>query len=145
MESKLWFCVGLAILPLLVVTALLARLLAPHDPTRQNLDNDLRSYSTENPLGTDKLGRDILSRVLYGGRISLLVGATTVMISLAIGLAIGSLSGHFGGWTDQLLMRLVDILMAFSGILLPIAFSAVFRPGLFHRILWPFLFCSASP
>jgi peptide/nickel transport system permease protein len=135
MESKRWFYVGLAILTLLVVAALLAPLLAPHDPTRQNLDNDLRSYSMENPLGTDKLGRDILSRVLYGGRISLLVGATTVVISLAIGLAIGSLSGYFGGWADQLLMRLVDILMAFPGILLAIAFTAVFGPGLDHVIL----------
>ena len=89
----------------------------------------------ENPLGTDKLGRDILSRVLYGGRISLLVGATTVLISLAIGLAIGSLSGYFGGWADQLLMRLVDILMAFPGILLAIAFTAVLGPGLDHVIL----------
>jgi peptide/nickel transport system permease protein len=135
MESKRWFYVGLAILTLLVVAALLAPLLAPHDPTRQNLDNDLRSYSMENPLGTDKLGRDILSRVLYGGRISLLVGATTVLISLAIGLAIGSLSGYFGGWADQLLMRLVDILMAFPGILLAIAFTAVLGPGLDHVIL----------
>ena len=135
MESKLWFFVGLAILTLLVVAALLAPVLAPHDPTRQNLDNDLRSYSIENPLGTDKLGRDILSRVLHGGRISLLVGATTVVISLAIGLAIGSLSGYFGGWTYQLLMRLVDILMAFPGILLAIAFTAVLGPGLDHVIL----------
>jgi peptide/nickel transport system permease protein len=135
MESKRWFYVGLAILTLLVVAALLAPLLAPHDPTRQNLDNDLRSYSMENPLGTDKLGRDILSRVLYGGRISLLVGATTVVISLAIGLAIGSLSGYFGGWADQVLMRLVDILMAFPGILLAIAFTAVLGPGLDHVIL----------
>jgi peptide/nickel transport system permease protein len=135
MESKRWFYVGLAILTLLVVAALLAPLLAPHDPTRQNLDNDLRSYSMENPLGTDKLGRDILSRVLYGGRISLLVGAATVVISLAIGLAIGSLSGYFGGWADQLLMRLVDILMAFPGILLAIAFTAVLGPGLDHVIL----------
>jgi peptide/nickel transport system permease protein len=135
MESKRWFYVGLFILTLLVVAALLAPLLAPHDPTRQNLDNDLRTYSTENPLGTDKLGRDILSRVLYGGRISLLVGVTTVVISLAIGLAIGSLSGYFGGWTDQLLMRLVDILMAFPGILLAIAFTAVLGPGLDHVIL----------
>jgi peptide/nickel transport system permease protein len=135
MESKRWFYVGLAILTLLVLAALLAPLLAPHDPTRQNLDNDLRTYSMENPLGTDKLGRDILSRVLYGGRISLVVGATTVVISLAIGLAIGSLSGYFGGWADQLLMRLVDILMAFPGILLAIAFTAVLGPGLDHVIL----------
>ena len=89
----------------------------------------------ENPLGTDKLGRDILSRVLYGGRISFLVGTTTVVISLAIGLAIGSLSGYFGGWADQVLMRLVDILMAFPGILLAIAFTAVLGPGLDHVIL----------
>jgi peptide/nickel transport system permease protein len=135
MESKRWFYVGLAILTLLAISALMAPLLAPHDPTRQNLDNDLRGYSMENPLGTDKLGRDILSRVLYGGRISLLVGATTVVISLAIGLAIGSLSGYFGGWADQLLMRLVDILMAFPGILLAIAFTAVLGPGLDHVIL----------
>jgi peptide/nickel transport system permease protein len=135
MESKRWFYVGLAILTVLVLAALLAPLLAPHDPTRQNLDNDLRTYSMENPLGTDKLGRDILSRVLYGGRISLVVGATTVVISLAIGLAIGSLSGYFGGWADQLLMRLVDILMAFPGILLAIAFTAVLGPGLDHVVL----------
>ena len=135
MESKRWFYVGLAILTLLVIAALLAPLLAPHDPTRQNLVNDLRCDSTVNPLGTDKLGRDILSRVLYGGRISLLVGATTVVISLAIGLAIGSLSGYFGGWADQVLMRLVDILMAFPGILLAIAFTAVLGPGLDHVIL----------
>src|SRR5882724_2756956 len=135
MVSKHWFYVGLAILTLLVLAALLAPLLAPHDPTRQNLDNDLRTYSMENPLGTDKLGRDILSRVLYGGRISLLVGATTVVISLAIGLAIGSLSGYFGGWVDQLLMRLVDVLVAFPGILLAIAFTAVLGPGLDHVIL----------
>src|SRR5262249_59608445 len=97
----------------------------------QNLDNDLRSYSMENPLGTDKLGRDILSRVIYGGRISLLVGATTVVIFLAIGLAIGSLSGYFGGWAGQFLIPLVDILFAFSRVFLSIAFSAVLRPGLF--------------
>ena len=71
MESKRWFYVGLVILSLLMVAALLAPL-ALYDPTRQNLDRDLRTYSMENPLGTDKLGRDILSRVLYGGRISLL-------------------------------------------------------------------------
>lgn len=135
MESNRWFYVGSVILTLLVLSALMAPLLAPHDPTRQNLDNDLHTYSRDNPLGTDKLGRDILSRVLYGGRISLLVGATTVMISLAIGLTIGSLSGYFGGWADQLIMRLVDILMAFPGILLAIAFTAVLGPGLDHVIL----------
>ena len=135
MENERWFYVGLVILTLLVISALTAPRLAPHDPTRQNLENDLRTSSRENPLGTDKLGRDILSRVLYGGRISLLVGVTTVVISLAIGLSIGSLSGYFGGWADQWLMRIVDILMAFPGILLAIAFTAVLGPGLDHVIL----------
>jgi peptide/nickel transport system permease protein len=135
MESKPWFYIGLAILILLLVSALFAPVLAPYDPTRQNLDNDLRTSSKANPLGTDKLGRDILSRVLYGSRISLLVGGTTVVISLAIGLAIGSISGYFGGRADQWLMRLVDILMAFPGILLAIAFTAVLGPGLDHVIL----------
>jgi peptide/nickel transport system permease protein len=86
-------------------------------------------------LGTDKLGRDILSRTIYGGRVSLLVGVTTVSLSLTIGLLLGSLSGYCGGWIDQLLMRLVDILMAFPGILLAIAFTAVLGPGLDHVIL----------
>jgi peptide/nickel transport system permease protein len=135
MESKPWFYIGLMILIMLLMSALLAPVLAPYDPTRQNLENSLRSYSGENPLGTDKLGRDILSRVLYGGRISLLVGTTTVVISLAIGVAIGSISGYFGGWADQWLMRLVDIIMAFPGILLAIAFTAVLGPGLDHVIL----------
>src|ERR671918_1632022 len=135
MPSKCWLTVGAFILSLLVASSLMAPLLAPHDPVRQNLDKDLLTYSTENPLGTDKLGRDILSRILYGGRISLLVGITTVAISVSLGLAIGSLSGYFGGWVDQLLMRLVDVLLAFPGILLAIAFTAVLGPGLDHVIL----------
>jgi peptide/nickel transport system permease protein len=135
MESRLWFHLGLGVLALLLLATLLAPVLAPHDPTRQNLDHDLQSHSRENPLGTDKLGRDILSRILYGGRISLLVGVTTVTLSLTIGLAIGAVSGYCGGWTDQWLMRLVDILLAFPGILLAIAFTAVLGPGLDHVIL----------
>ena len=135
MQSKWWFHAGIAILALLVLSALFAPVLAPHDPLSQNLDQDLIAHSREHPLGTDKLGRDILSRTLYGARISLLVGCATVTLSLTIGLAVGSLSGFFGGWVDQLLMRLVDILMAFPGILLAIAFSAVLGPGLDHVVL----------
>jgi peptide/nickel transport system permease protein len=126
---------GAAILILLIAAALLAPVIAPYPPLRQNLAQDLIGYSHEYPLGTDKLGRDILSRVLYGGRISLLVGAATVTLSLVIGLLVGSLAGYYGGWIDQLLMRLVDILLAFPGILLAIAFTAVLGPGLDHVIL----------
>jgi peptide/nickel transport system permease protein len=135
MASKGWFYAGAAILLLLAAAALFAPALAPYNPFGQNLDQDLIAHSREHWLGTDKLGRDILSRIIYGGRISLLVGITTVALSLAIGVVIGSLSGYFGGWIDQMLMRLVDILMAFPGILLAIAFTAVLGPGLDHVIL----------
>lgn len=135
MATKLWFYSGIAALILLTAGSLFAPLLAPHDPLRQNLEQDLMRYSNDHPLGTDKLGRDILSRTLHGGRISLLVGIATVALSLSIGLIIGSLSGYFGGWIDHLLMRLVDILMAFPGILLAIALTAVLGPGLDHVIL----------
>ena len=135
MASKGWFYAGAAILLLLAAAALFAPALAPYNPFSQNLDQDLITRSREHWLGTDKLGRDILSRIIYGGRISLLVGITTVALSLAIGVVIGSLSGYFGGWIDQMLMRLVDILMAFPGILLAIAFTAVLGPGLDHVIL----------
>lgn len=125
----------MVILIALALGALCAPWIAPHDPLRQNLDNDLAGYSADHPLGTDKLGRDILSRTVYGARISLLTGLATVLISLAIGVVAGSLSGYFGGWLDLALMRLVDILMAFPGILLAIALTAVLGPGLDHVIL----------
>lgn len=135
MENRAFLFIGITILLLLVGVASLAPIIAPYSPTHQNLEKDLLSPSNEHLLGTDKLGRDILSRILYGARISLLVGISTVTISLLIGLLVGSLSGYFGGWVDQLLMRLVDLLMAFPGILLAIAFTAVLGPGLNHVIL----------
>lgn len=135
MNNKLWLAVGAGILLVLVVSALFAPLIAPHQPLRQNLSEDLIAFSVDHPLGTDKLGRDILSRILHGGRISLLVGVSTVTLSLTIGLIVGSLSGYFGGWIDHLLMRLVDILLAFPGILLAIAFTAVLGPGLDHVVI----------
>ena len=135
MGDRVSVFVGTMILLLLAAVALVAPVISPHSPTQQNLERDLLPSSKEHPLGTDKLGRDLLSRTLYGARISLLVGISTVTISSLIGLLIGSLSGYFGGWVDQLLMRLVDILMAFPGILLAIAFTAVLGPGLNHVVL----------
>ena len=135
MENKFWFTAGCALIVFVVICALFAPVLAPYDPTQQNLDNDLVVYSPAHFFGTDKLGRDILSRTLYGSRISLLVGATTVTASLIIGLLVGSLAGYHGGWVDHSLMRLVDVLMAFPGILLAIAFSAVLGPGIDHVVL----------
>jgi peptide/nickel transport system permease protein len=135
MADRFGLFFGLTVLFLLVATAFLAPAIAPHSPTEQNLEQDLLSTSKEHPLGTDKLGRDVLSRILYGARVSVLVGLSTVTISLLVGFAIGAVSGYFGGFADQLLMRLVDILMAFPGMLLAIAFTAVLGPGLHHVIL----------
>jgi peptide/nickel transport system permease protein len=135
MKNNFWIYLGSSLLALLVTSAIFAPALAPHNPNRQNLGNDLQVFTAEHPLGTDKLGRDILSRTIFGSRISLLVGVSTVAISVSIGLFIGSLSGYFGGWLDQLLMRAVDILLAFPGILLAIAFTALLGPGLDHVIL----------
>jgi peptide/nickel transport system permease protein len=135
MESKRSLHAGILILLLLASSALFAPALAPHDPTRQNLGQDLLTHTQDHLLGTDKLGRDILSRTIYGSRVSLFVGVATVALSLSIGFALGALAGYFGGWLDQLLMRLVDVLLAFPGILLAIAFTAVLGPGLDHVIL----------
>jgi peptide/nickel transport system permease protein len=135
MKNDFWIYLGGLLLALLLASAIFAPKLAPHNPNRQNLGNDLQVFTTDHLLGTDKLGRDILSRTIFGSRISLLVGVSTVAISLSIGLFIGSLSGYFGGWLDLLLMRAVDILLAFPGILLAIAFTALLGPGLDHVIL----------
>jgi len=135
MGDKLLVAIGSAILAVLLGVALLAPHIAPHNPSRQNLEQDLMGPSREHPLGTDKLGRDILSRTVYGARVSLLVGTSTVAVSLLIGVVVGSVSGYFGGWLDQLIMRLVDILMAFPGILLAIAFTAALGPGLDHVVV----------
>ncbi|HET7393840.1 MAG TPA: ABC transporter permease [Candidatus Binatia bacterium] len=135
MTNKFEIYLGGMLLALLLTCAIFAPELAPHNPDQQDLGNDLKVFTSEHPLGTDKLGRDIMSRTIFGSRISLLVGISTVGISISIGLLLGSLSGYFGGWLDQLLMRAVDILLAFPGILLAIAFTALLGPGLDHVIL----------
>jgi peptide/nickel transport system permease protein len=135
MKINTGLALGTALLAALLAVAALAPLIAPYNPTEQNLGQDLAPSSRDHPLGTDKLGRDVFSRIVYGSRISLAVGATTVTVSLAIGLWVGAVCGFFGGRTDQLLMRLVDILMAFPGILLAIAFTAVLGPGLHHVVI----------
>lgn len=126
---------GLILLSVFVLISLLAPFLAPQDPAFQQLEEGLHGPSVAHPLGQDKLGRDILSRILYGGRISLVVGLVSVVISLVIGVMIGSLSGYFGGWIDDILMRLVDIFLAFPGILLAIAFASVLGPSLKNVII----------
>ncbi len=121
---------GSAFVVLLLLVAALAPLLAPFDPAAQSLDAGLSGPSWSHWLGQDRLGRDLLSRLLYGARISAVVGLGTVSLSLAIGLLAGSLSGFLGGRVDHLFMRLADILLAFPGILLAIAITSVLGPSL---------------
>ncbi len=121
---------GGLIAALLCAAAVCAPLIAPHDPVRQELSAGLEAPAPTHPLGRDKLGRDQLSRILYGARVSLAVGVITVFISLTIGLAVGLTAGYYGGAIDFWFMRVVDVLMAFPGILLAIAMSAALRPGL---------------
>jgi len=133
--------VGAVILCIVIVTAVAAPLLAPHDPQAQDLASRLRppawsaKGSPANLLGTDHLGRDILSRIIYGSRISLLVGIVTVLISGAIGTALGLLAGYYGGKVDSAIMRIADIQLAFPFILLALSVMAVLGTGLKNVII----------
>ena len=126
---------GFALLACLTVLAAGAAWLAPYDPTRQELAAALSAPAPNHPMGQDTLGRDILSRVIYGTRVSLAVGLTTVIISFAIGGTVGAVAGYAGGWVDDLLMRAVDALLAFPGLLLAIALTGVLGPSLHNVIL----------
>ena len=132
--SLVLWCGGV-ILGGLVIAALFAPWLSPHDPYAVHLEDKLQGPSGESPLGKDALGRDVLSRVLYGARVSVLVGLSTVSVSLAVGLLLGFLAGYYGGVLDEVIMRLVDILLAFPGILLAIAMTAILGPSLRNVIL----------
>ncbi len=127
---------GLAMTLLLAGVALFAPWLAPHDPAAQDLPQRLLPPSPAHWMGADQLGRDILSRVLYGARISMLVGASVVLGSGLLGLVMGSLGGYFGGWFDRLVnIVLINAFLSFPGILLAIAFAAFLGPGLGKVVL----------
>jgi peptide/nickel transport system permease protein len=128
--------VGAAILALFLLTALAAPWVSPADPTLQNLDARLSPPGTEGYLlGTDRLGRDILSRILWGARLSLLVAVAAVAISVLLGVTLGLISGYVGGWVDDLLMRLADIQLSLPFILLVIAIIAALGTSLTNTVL----------
>lgn len=122
--------VGLVGFCLLVVVVLLAPVLAPVNPTEQNYDHLLEPPNKSHIFGTDDLGRDIFSRVLFGGRESLRVALLAISIAAGGGIIAGVLSGYFGGWLDTLIMRVVDVLLAFPSILLLLSIVAVLGPNL---------------
>jgi peptide/nickel transport system permease protein len=124
--------VGLALVLALFAVALLAHWLAPYDPDLLNLKQVLMAPSPDHLLGTDTLGRDVLSRIIYGARISLLVGFVAVGIATLIGILVGALAGFYGGWVDQLLMRLVDLMLCFPTLFLILAVIAVLGPSIWN-------------
>jgi peptide/nickel transport system permease protein len=127
---------GMVIIVLFVLGALAAPLVAPHDPVAQVIsDRILGPFSPGHVLGTDDLGRDVLSRIIYGARISLVIGVVSVGISLVFGLLIGTVSGYVGGWFDRIVMRLIDIMLAFPYILLTIVIVAILGASLLNAMI----------
>ena len=123
---------GMIIVALLALMAILANVLAPYAYDAIDLTNRFKYPSAKHLLGTDNYGRDILSRLIYGGRISLLVSILAVIISVGLGSLIGALSGYFGGKTDTVIMRLVDVLQAIPGTLLAVCVSAMLGSGVWQ-------------
>lgn len=127
---------ALAVLILFVLVGVFAPWVAPQDPNLQNLANRLQPPLSEGHLlGTDGLGRDVLSRLIYGSRISLIVGFSAVLLSAVIGIIVGLVSGYVGGWVDSLLMRIVDAWLAFPFLLLAIAIVAVLGRGIDNIVI----------
>lgn len=123
------------ILTVFIIMALFAGYIAPHDPEETNLGNRLQEPSREYPFGTDHLGRCILSRVIFGARISLSVGLLVVSSSLLFGTAVGTVSGYCGGLPDEVIMRIVDTFLAFPGLLLALGISGLFGAGFTNMVI----------
>jgi len=121
--------IGLGVLLVFLLCAIFAPLLTSYDPIKIDLGNAFKLPSTENLLGTDWQGRDVFTRILYGSRISLAIGLISVTIGMLIGVPIGALSGYYGGRFDLFIQRIIDILIAFPGILLAIVVVTVLGVG----------------
>jgi len=139
-----WLAVaGLAVSVLFTVVAIAAPLLATHDPAAQNLDIRLRPPNAVHWFGTDELGRDIYSRIVYGTRITLGMVVAVVILVAPFGLVVGCAAGYIGGWFDRIVMRITDIFMAFPRLILALAFVAALGPGIENGVIaialtaWP--------
>jgi peptide/nickel transport system permease protein len=130
------FVAGAAIVLLLVLLGLFGPLIAPHDPNQQAIRSTMRPPDWSSyPLGTDNLGRDLLSRVLYGARVSLLIAAAVVVISGCVGVLLGVVSGFMGGWVDLVVQKLVEVIWAFPALLLALVILTFLGQGLTNLIL----------
>ena len=141
MVASRWALVGMLILVVVCIVAIFGPAMAPFDPNRQNIITRLLEPGSPGRgdavywLGSDHLGRDVLSRLLYGARVSLLVGVAAIAVGGTIGTIAGLVSGYFGGWIDDVIMRIGDVQLAFPFILLAIMFLVVLGPGLMNMIL----------
>ena len=126
---------GLVLAAFLVMIALLAPLLAPYDPLVQDVRNMLSPPNKQHLFGTDDLGRDVFSRVLYGARVSIVVGLSAVTVGTVIGMMLGISAGYFGGWFEISVMRIVDVLMSFPVLVMGLMFMAILGPGMDKLIL----------
>ena len=127
-DARAWF--GVSVIVLIVLLAVLAPLVSLHDPLRIDLVNQLQGPSPTHWLGTDIQGRDVWARLVYGTRVSLSAGIVSQAIALLIGLSMGLIAGYYGGWIDELVMRLADVTLAFPTLLLLIAMAAALQPSL---------------
>jgi len=127
--------VGLAIVLAAFIAAVLGPVISPYDSSAQELSRRLEAPTLAHPFGLDELGRDILARILDGARISLMVGVAVVSVSSTLGMFFGAVAGYFGGRVDDVISRVIDVLMPFPGILLAIALVAVLGPGLTNVVL----------
>lgn len=127
--------IGAVVMLLLICIALAAPVVAPYSPYTQDFGAAMQPPSREHWFGTDDVGRDILSRIIHGARISLRVGLISVAIGGGIGVLLGTIAGFYGRWVDNVIMRMIDVLLAFPGLLLALAVVAVLGPGLFNIMI----------
>jgi len=127
--------VGFGVVVSVIFLAVLASVISPYNPIKHNYDEILLAPSTRHLMGTDDLGRDILSRILYGSRYALLIGVAVVLLELAIGASLGFVAGYFGGKIDTIIMRVVDMVLAIPTLILAIAIAGAFGGGLWVMIL----------
>ena len=120
------FIIGLCMVGLMVLLMVVGFFYMPYDPDVMDTENELQFFSAAHPLGTDQFGRDVLSRIMEGTRVSFLVGALTVVFGLVVGGAVGAVAGYYGGKIDEVIMKLIDTQMAFPGVLLALMLIAVF-------------------
>jgi peptide/nickel transport system permease protein len=130
MFSRWVVVLGLVIILIFAIMAIFAPIISPYDPLEQDLNHTLETPSSSHLLGTDELGRDSFSRIIYGTRIAIMVGVVAISVSGAVGMALGLLAGYYGGWTQIIIMRMMDALMALPPIILMLAIAALMGGGL---------------